>query len=210
MSVKNDMERACDLMNGEMRKVVDARMREFRELGKSGEKEIFKELCFCILTANYSAEGGMRIQKAIGDGFVTLPEAELALRLRELGHRYPNARAKYIAEARKHIGSLKKAIESAQDGSRLREWLDANVKGLGYKEASHFLRNVGFTDVAILDFHIIDLMERCNAVKRPKTLTKKRYVEIERVLKGFAGKRGMNLAELDLYLWYMETGKVLK
>lgn len=208
--MKNDMERACDLMNSEMRKIVDARIDEFKELGKKEERAIFKELCFCILTANFSAEGGIRIQRAIDDGFITLPKAELAARLRQLGHRYPNKRAEYIVEARKHLGSLKRIIRNTKDSSQLRVWLDKNVKGLGYKEASHFLRNIGYTDVAILDFHIIDILERCSAIKRPKTLTKNRYLEIERVLNDFAKKRGMNLAELDLYLWYMETGKVLK
>jgi N-glycosylase/DNA lyase len=204
------MERACDLTNGEMRNVVDARIREFRELGRKDGKEIFKEMCFCILTANLSAQGGMRIQEVIGDGFLYMPENELAERLKTLGHRYPSARAKYIVEARKHAGSLKRIIENSRSGSEMREWLVRNVKGLGYKEASHFLRNIGYTDVAILDFHVIDILERCGAIKRPKTLTKNRYLEIERVLDGFAKKNGMNLAELDLYLWYVETGKVLK
>jgi N-glycosylase/DNA lyase len=204
------MERACDLLNSETRKIVDGRIEEFRKLGKKDGREIFKELCFCILTANYSAEGGIRIQKAIGNGFLTLPESELALRLKALGHRYPNARAKYIIEARKHAGSLKGIIESSHGVMEMREWLVKHVKGLGYKEASHFLRNIGYTDVAILDFHIIDILERCGTVKRPKTLTKNRYLEIERVLRDFAKKRDMNLAELDLYLWCMETGKVLK
>jgi N-glycosylase/DNA lyase len=208
--VKNDMERACDLMNGETRKIIDDRMEEFRNLGKKSANEIFKELCFCILTANYSAMGGIRIQKAIGDGFITLPENELADRLTQLGHRFPNARARYIVEARKHADSLVRILKSAIDGREAREWLVKHVKGLGYKEASHFLRNIGFTDVAILDFHIINIMERCGAVKRPKTLTKNRYLEIERTLGEFARKRNMNLAELDLYLWYAETGKVLK
>lgn len=207
---KNDMERACDLMNGDMKKIIDARIAEFRNLGRSDSNAIFNEMCFCILTANYSALGGIRIQKAIGDGFLTLPEAALAERLKSLGHRFPSARAKYVVEARKNAGSLKSVLEKAGSGSEAREWFVRNVKGLGYKEASHFLRNVGFTDVAILDFHIIDILERCGAIQRPKTLTKNRYLEIERVLADFAKKRGMNLAELDLYLWYMETGKILK
>lgn len=207
--MEREIKRVCDLMAGDMKKTVDARVSEFAELGRKDERALFSEMCFCILTANYSAEGGMRIQTAIGDGFVTLPEATLALRLRELGHRYPNVRAKYIVEARKHLGSLKRIVSSSE-GASLREWLAKNVKGLGYKEASHFLRNVGFTDVAILDFHIIDILERCGAVVRPKTLTRNKYIEIENILKKFASKIGVNLAELDLYLWYLETGKVLK
>ena len=207
--MEKEIKRVCELMAGDMKRIVDARVSEFAELGRKDEKAIFSEMCFCILTANYSAEGGIRIQKALGNGFVTLPEAALTSRLRELGHRYPNVRAKYIVEARRHLGSLKRIVSSS-DAASLREWLVTNVKGLGYKEASHFLRNVGFTNVAILDFHIIDILERCGAVVRPKTFTRNKYIEIEKVLKKLASRIGVNLAELDLYLWYLETGKVLK
>jgi len=90
------------------------------------------------------------------------------------------------------------------------EWLVKNISGIGYKEASHFLRNIGFTNLAIVDFHILNLLARHGLIEKPKTLTRKKYLEIEEVLRAIAEKLDLNLAELDLYLWYMETGKVLK
>ncbi|MFX1600424.1 MAG: N-glycosylase, partial [Promethearchaeota archaeon] len=81
---------------------------------------------------------------------------------------------------------------------------------IGYKEASHFLRNIGYSNYAIIDFHIIDLLVQYNLIEKPKTLTKTKYLKIEQVLKGIANKLNLNLAELDLYLWYLETGKILK
>jgi len=81
---------------------------------------------------------------------------------------------------------------------------------LGLKEASHFLRNIGFDDYAIIDFHIVDLLVKENLIKRPKTITPKIYLEIETVLKKLAIQVNLTLAELDLYLWYLETGKILK
>jgi len=199
-----------NLKRSRVKSLVDARMREFKEKGKKSSKELFKELCFCILTANFNAEKSMRIQAEIDDGFLTLPEFELARKMRELGHRYPRTRARYIAEAREHAGSLKKTVESLDDHKKLREWLVKNVKGISYKEASHFLRNIGYTDLAIIDFHIINVLTKHKLVERPKTLTKARYLEIESLLRKIASKSGLNLAELDLYLWFMETGKVLK
>jgi len=198
------------LRQSELKKIVDSRICEFRRTGSGSCDDIFKELCFCLLTANYSAAGGMKIQKTIDDGFLTLERAELARKLQELGHRFPNARAGYICEARKHKASLKNVIASYRNEADLREWIVKNVKGLGYKEASHFLRNIGFENLAIIDFHIIDILERNGMIKRPKTLTRKQYLEIERVLLALAGRLGISLAELDLYLWYMETGKILK
>jgi N-glycosylase/DNA lyase len=92
----------------------------------------------------------------------------------------------------------------------MRDWLVKNVKGLGMKESSHFLRNVGYKDLAIIDFHIVDLLEREKLIERPKTITPKKYLEIEETLTKLGEKTSLNLAELDLYLWYLETGKILK
>ena len=197
-----------------LKDTVDARIREFKELGRRSGDEIFKELCFCILTANFTAAGGIRIQKEIGDGFLTMPESDLAVRLKELGHRFPNTRARYIAEARRHKESLEDVLKSYCEGENVvdevREWLVENIKGIGYKEASHFLRNIGFENVAIIDFHIIDILANHGLIEKPKSISKGRYLEIEGVVKKLADELGITLAELDLYLWCAETGKVLK
>jgi len=197
------------LKDSEIGNLVQKRMEGFKELNKKPNDELFKELCFCILTANFNAEKSIKIQNEIGECFLTNSEEELAKKLRDFGHRYPNTRAKYISESRKCKESLREVIQF-NDKKKLREWIVDNVKGLGYKEASHFLRNIGFDDFAIVDFHIVDILEKYNLIKRPKTLTKNRYLEIENVLRTIGKKTNLTLAELDLYLWYLETGKILK
>lgn len=199
-----------NLKNSEVKKLVNTRIREFKENGAKSNGEIFIELCFCILTANFNAEKAIKIQTEIGKDFLTLPESQLAEKLKRLGHRYPNTRAKYIVKARKYKDSLKEVISSFNVEDELREWLVKNIKGIGYKEASHFLRNIGYTNFAIIDFHITDLLARYKLLEKPKTLTKKEYFKIENLLREIAEKSNLNLAELDLYLWYMETGKILK
>jgi N-glycosylase/DNA lyase len=192
-------------------KEVKLRMEEFRRLGKLGsDKDLFMELCFCILTARSSAERCIRIQKEIGEGFLTMPEEILAKELKRLGHPYPYIRARYIVEARRHLPKLRWLIDSFDNGEEARRWLIENVKGLGYKEASHFLRNIGFEDVAIIDFHILNLLARYGIIEKPRTLTSKKYREIESILRTIALKLNIPPGELDLYLWYMETGKILK
>ena len=205
-------ERILSLKDSEVGKIVRERIEEFKKLGREGdEEELFSELCFCILTANFSAEGGIRIQRALGpSGFLGLGERELEDRLRRLGHRFPSTRAKYIVEARRWLKVVPKLLRSGRSSREIRRWLVENVKGIGMKEASHFLRNVGFMDVAILDYHVLDVLERYDVVSRPKTLTPKRYEEIESKLEELAEATGLSLGELDLYLWYLETGKVLK
>ena len=196
-----------NLKKGKVKELVDFRIKEFKNMGKKSNDKLFKELSFCILTANFNAERCIDLQNRVGNQLLNSPENELAQQLTIYGHRFPTVRAKYIVEARKYKDSLKNIINSENDP---REWLIRNVKGIGYKEASHFLRNIGFENYAIIDFHIIDLLVRYNLIERPKTLTKKKYLEIEQVLNKIAEKTNLNLAQLDLYLWYLETGKVLK
>ena len=197
------------LKNSDISKLVDNRIQEFKEIDKKSNDELFKELCFCILTANFNAEKSIKIQKEIGECFLTDSKDVLAQKLRDCGHRFPNARATYISESIKCKDSLGEIVQ-IHDGNILREWIVENVKGLGYKEASHFLRNVGFDDYAIIDFHIVDLLVDYKLIEKPKTITKRKYMVIENLLKKLARKTNLTLAELDLYLWYMETGKILK
>jgi len=186
--------------------VINSRTSEFEELGKKSKEEIFKELCFCLLTANFSASGGIKIQSEIGPGFLALPKKELAKKLKELGHRFPNVRAEYIFLARESFPKINLASE------RVREDLVLGIKGLGMKEASHFLRNIGYKDYAIIDFHIVDFLVKNSLLEKQKSksLTKNKYLEIESVLRKIAEKTNLSLGKLDLYLWFRETGKVLK
>ena len=127
------------------------------------------------------------------------------------------ARGKGIVQGTKRQALVKgvkgtvQGIVKEEGEEAAREWLVENVKGLGYKEASHFLRNVGYKQLAILDRHILRLLEEDGFIEEvPKSLGRKRYLEIEKKFEGIAGKIGMTAAELDLYMWYMKTGKVLK
>jgi N-glycosylase/DNA lyase len=198
------------LKKSRVRKLVATKIKEFRANRKRTSHEIFNELCFCLLTSNFNAKRSIEIQDKMGDGFLILSEKQLAKRLAELGHRYPNARANFIAEAQQHKDTLKDTIYSFKNDKDLREWLVQNVKGIGYKQASNFLKNMGYTDLAVIDFHLLDLFERYKLIKKPKTLSKRAYFEIEEMMRNISSKLNITLAELDMYLWHIETGKVLK
>lgn len=153
----------------------------------------------------------MKIQRELGsEGFLTLPLEELRHKLRAAGHRFSNIRAHFIVEARR-FRNIKNIIERFTDVRQTRGWLVENVRGVGYKESSHFLRNVGFDDVAILDRHVLSVLHEYELIDEvPRSLTRRRYLEIEEKLVGLAEKLGLTLGELDLYLWYLKTGEVLK
>jgi len=202
------VKKLMNLKNSRLSELVNRKLLEFEETGKEKQDRVFSELCFCLLTANFQAEKCIQIQKEMGRDFLLLPEKELAEKLKKAGHRFWPQRAKHIVSARECSTELCALMK--KNGKEMRKWLVKNINGLGMKEASHFLRNIGYKDVAIIDFHILDLLEREKIIEKPKTLTAKKYVETEKLLENIACRAEMNLAELDLYLWYLETGKVLK
>jgi len=191
---------------------VERRFEEFKEIGQNGDElDLFSELSFCILTANWRAKGGIKAQKIITkEGFAYYSEEQLISKLREVGHRFPNTRSRYIVENRWIIGGLKNLLQKYISESR--RSLVENIKGIGWKEASHFLRNVGKEDVAILDKHILRIIKDYNLVKEiPKpSWTEKKYTKLENQLRAFSQMIGEPLGKLDLYLWYMETGQIDK
>lgn len=210
--MKELIDKIQEIKNSEIGEIIQKRKKQFKEVKLLGENSIFNELCFCLMTANFSAQGGIKIQNSIGDGFSTLNERDLAKKLSELGHRFPNVRAKYIILAREKKKELMIALNKISEEFVLREWVVKNIKGLGMKESSHFLRNIGYKNLAIIDFHIIDLLVKNKLIEKPKTksLTPKKYLEIENALRQISEKTNLKLGELDLYLWYLETGKILK
>jgi len=192
-----------ELKNSPIKKIVDSRMGEFESFKQKEGNEIFRELVFCILTAGTSAELGIKTINHLGDVIFEGSEEEIREKLKEV-YRFHTIRTGYINEARKSF----KEIDL--NHPEVRFHLVKKIKGIGMKEASHFLRNIGRSDYAIIDFHIVDILADNGVIQRPKTMTPKKYIEIEKVLRELAEKTGLSLGELDLYLWYKETGKVLK
>ncbi len=131
-----------NLRDSEINKVVNSRLKEFEN-----NKEWFSELCFCILTANSKAQTAINIQNEIGEkGFLGLSEKKLSSVIKKNKHRFHNNKAKYIVEARK-FSDIKNILKNLGE-FEAREFLVKNIKGLGYKESSHFLRNVGYKNLS--------------------------------------------------------------
>jgi N-glycosylase/DNA lyase len=194
---------------------VKARLKEFDGFKDKDNKEWFSELCFCLLTANSKARTAIQIQNELGPaGFCSLPEAEVRDCIVRNKHRFHNNKARFIVLAREHAHIRDEIICMIDGGKKsriAREWLVKNIKGLGYKEASHFLRNVSYDNLAILDRHILNLLVENGFLReKPKSLDRKSYLEIEEIILRIAKQLGMTAAELDLYLWYMKGGDVLK
>jgi len=208
--MKELIKKVNELKKDPISKVISERMNDFINI-RFNEDMVFSELCFCLMTANYQAEKSIYLQKLLEKDFFSASEEKLARKLKKEGHRFWPQRAKRIVMSREVFPELYFMMaDNPFSEHDIRNWIVKNVHGIGMKEASHFLRNIGFNDVAIIDFHIVDLLVDQNLIEKPKTITPKIYLEIESVLRILGGKVDMGLGELDLYLWYLETGKVLK
>ncbi len=200
------------------RDVIRARLEEFGDVRRHGDdKRIFEELAFCICTAGASARMGLKSIEAVRD---ILPEGSLKkIRKRLEGiHRFPNYRPAYIIHTREYLKReygfrLRDLIESFGDPLERRDFFARNkdIKGIGYKESSHFLRNIGYKGYAILDKHILNTLYETGIIESPKPPgTRDRYIAIENRLKQFADDIGIPFDELDLLLWSEKTGEILK
>lgn len=181
------------------------------------DHRLFEELAFCIFTANTSAEMGLKAVDAVRNVLITGSAGEMTRRLEGI-YRFNNLRPEFIVHTRNHLKNslnfeLKNKIKSFKDKNELRDFfaLNKGIKGLAYKEASHFLRNIGFKGYAILDKHIINSLHEFEVLKtNEKPKNAKEYLEIEQKFVGFSKQIGIDMDELDLLLWSRKNGRILK
>jgi N-glycosylase/DNA lyase len=197
---------------------IVSRLEEFRRIWETGSEEsIFAELIFCILTPQSRARLCWVAVKKLERKNLLLEGSEKRI-VRELeGVRFKYKKAEYIIKARKQFlsggkVSIRPEISQIGDAYDAREWLVRNVRGLGYKEASHFLRNISLGEnFAILDRHILKNLKLFGIIEKvPSSLPRKRYLDIEKRMKEFAKKIKIPVSHLDLLLWHKETGEVFK
>lgn len=206
--------------HGARKKEIQARLNEFRGVWRNGSDErLWEELVFCIFTAGASARMGFTAVAAVRPFLAQGGRREMTRALRRAGaHRFPVARPGYIVITRNYLREhcnmeLRRKLKSFRDPLERRDWLaqEKRIKGLGYKESSHFLRNIGIRGYAILDKHVMGCLQDLQIVETAKPpATRARYLEVEGELKLFARDIKVDFDELDLVLWSMKTGEVLK
>lgn len=188
------------------KQAIKQRLNDFSRIPKENH---FYELCFCILTPQSNAK---QCDKAVQDLIKRKYKENNVDPHKSIATiRFHNNKARYLKKMKNKFSEIRKAMDEIKNPELLREWLVKNVKGIGYKEAAHFLRNVGYNDLAILDRHILKNLVIYGGIKElPKTLTKKKYFEIEEQFKDFSKKLNIPIDELDLLFWSMEAGEIFK
>jgi len=193
----------------ESKEKIDKHLEKYDEIDTENREQLFEELAFCLLTPQSKARSADQSIKALKENnllFKGTPE-QLEPHLKRI--RFHITKAQRIVEAREKFQNFEFNFSNIEE---LRHKIVQTFKGLGYKEASHYLRNIGYgRDLAILDRHILKNLVNMNLIEEiPKTLTPKKYFEIENTMKIFCKNNKMSMGHIDLILWSTETGEMFK
>lgn len=184
---------------------IKKRLKEFKK-----QDEHFYELCFCLLTPQSNAYKCDECVQVLKHEDFIRNDFQINNILRKYT-RFHNNKSNYLIRIKEDHTAIFDELKKIKEPRQKRDFLVKNVKGLGMKEASHFLRNIGYEKLAILDRHILKNLKKLNVISEvPKSLTRKIYLEIEEKFLKFSQKVNIHMDELDLLFWSTETGKVFK
>ena len=191
--------------------VIAERLAEFVAVAPG---EYLYELLYCLLTPQSRAlHADAAIAELRARDFLARPfDPTPTLRTPASYIRFHNQKARRLLQVAQDgeriLGTL---VDPALDWRAKREWLVEHVNGLGWKEASHFLRNIGALDLAIIDRHILKHLLRCGAIDAiPRSISRRTYLDLEERFSALAASAGLGLQELDLLFWSFEEGSVRK
>ena len=192
------------------------------------EQDLWHELCFCILSGNVTFELAKSVidtlnEKELLDQYwivedpkslkvlnEALEESQF-LPLKNNGelrkYRYPNKRSQQIVKAAQVIYSENKSIKHIlsqfESDIETRSYLSNQISGLGIKEASHFLRNIHYSNsLAIIDVHVLSFLKKNYLISQDMSVTPNSYLKLERILRNLADFHGLDLSIFDLAIWH--------
>ena len=101
-------------------------------------------------------------------------------------------------------GTIRAFLENSRDIRDARRRLASELSGLGPKQASLFLRNIGYaTEVAVLDVHVLTYMSWVGLTKKPikSVSTVRKYEMLENAFIEHAYSFGHTPDRFDLAIW---------
>lgn len=179
-------------------KEADIIFRDIFERKKTRE-DVFYDLCFVLTVAqtpfkttkeaidDLRKENFMNKNLSLGDVLKILSSI-----------RFKNRKASFLLMMKKDFSRIYSSLFNdylSKNGDNLRSWLVDNITGLGMKTASHFLRNQGYRNFAIIDSHILKFL------REEKPTSKKQYLRLEEIFFSEANYYQVEPAILDLAIW---------
>jgi N-glycosylase/DNA lyase len=195
---------------------IEKRLAEFSDNFKNmNEEDIFAELSFCTFTPQSKARSCWKCIEHLKSSRLLYTAGADELKCNISGVRFHNNKSGYVIKNRSMIAGMnfkKFILENSKDIKALRKWLVENIKGYSFKEAGHFLRNIGYgAEIAILDRHILKNLIIYGVIQEiPKTLNERTYLEIEDKMTEFSKKIKIPMHHLDILFWYKQTGEIFK
>jgi len=192
------------------KKDILARLADFARVERS---DWFYELCFCLCTPQSKAAHAMIVQQKLQLMGFKEHGGEITFILGDRSHyiRFHNTKAKRIHAVRENWGMIEAALASGVTSLELREELVQMVDGFGHKEASHFLRNIGHRNLAIIDRHLLRCLVDCHVLDSVPTVgTATAYRRIEELYRQYCQDIQIDMDEVDLLFWSAIAGEVLK
>jgi N-glycosylase/DNA lyase len=190
---------------------IQERLESFRNVPTD---EYFYELCFCICTPMTKAKNAIQVQKKLMEQNFKECDINLFKIIRGTNHyiRFHNKKILYLQKMKQEFSTYEKEILSNNDTFSLRNYLANTIEGLNFKEASHFLRNIGKTGVAIIDRHTFRNLQQLSVINQMEKYptSKSAYLQIETLWKQYADFVGISIEEMDLLFFYNQTKTILK
>lgn len=175
------------------RKMINKVLYGFFE--KKTNEEIFYHVCFCVCAPQTTFVSNMKVNKVLRErDFYNKEIGREELRGIVKSVRFLR-KADYLLKIKENFGDIISVVNSKKDSKEKRKILVNLVLGFGMKAASHFLRNCGVLDLAIIDTHVLKFL-KCDAPKNNRE-----YLKMEEKFKEEADKRNLPVAGLDVYIW---------
>ena len=184
---------------------------------KHSEDDLWRELVFCILGSRAKFKAVHAAVERM-DGMFLLSHSRRSGRFDQYeedtvtalsgGYPFYRSRANQIRRAAEHLyGSQRSILEllnSTGDTRCTRRLLASEIAGLGPKQASLFLRNIGYAKyIAVLDVHVLTYLNWVGITDTPlKSISAlDRYEALEDSFIKYAYSFGYSPDRLDLAVW---------
>lgn len=186
------------------------RLNQFQAIPETNEA-LFKELTFCVFAANSSADMAAKAVDLL-EPILHTGDADTYKEQVTGNVRFYNVRSEYTAYNYDQLQQLNNDLSThIQQDEQPRQFIQNTFKGIGMKEASHFLRNTGHSGYCILDKHIRTTCHQLNILDNPDyPKNTDDYLDKEQKIRTFCDNHDLDVDIFDLALWSYQTGHIAK